>query len=194
MPALLSCPILVLNQAYRMHAYRIAIGGPTSVVGCGAARPGLIAALAAISSPAKCIPNRPELPPEHGRQSQTRHHARDRRRARPQARRVPAAAEDPRPRALADRARHLLGDVERALLLQIEPRLAQDAAHQGPAGDPGPRRERRRGRPRRRRLPSSSRWRATTTPPTSSPTRAPPPASAASCATCSPWARARSPT
>ena len=43
-------------------------------------------------------------------------------------------------------------------------------------------------------MPSSSRWRATTTPPTSSPTRAPPPASAASCATCSPWARARSPT
>ena len=38
--------------------------------------------------------------------------------------------DDPRPRAVADRARHLLGDVERALLLQILARLAEDAADQ----------------------------------------------------------------
>ncbi len=38
-----------------------------------------------------------------------------------------------------------------------------------------------------------SRWRATTTRATSSPIRARRPASAASCATCSPWARGRSP-
>ena len=75
----------------------------------------------------------------------------DRRRARADARRVPAAARHPRPRAVAHGARHLLGDVERALLLQVVARLAQDAAHQGPAGDPGPGRERRRGRHRRRR-------------------------------------------
>ena len=41
--------------------------------------------------------------------------------------------------------------------------------------------------------PACSRWRATTTRATSSPIRARPPASAASCATCSPWARGRSP-
>jgi phosphoribosylformylglycinamidine (FGAM) synthase-like enzyme len=40
--------------------------------------------------------------------------------------------------------------------------------------------------------PPSSRWRATTTPPTSNRIRARPPGSAASCATFSPWARARS--
>ena len=42
--------------------------------------------------------------------------------------------------------------------------------------------------------PPSSRWRATTTRASSSPIRARRPASAASCATCSPWARGRSPT
>ena len=41
--------------------------------------------------------------------------------------------------------------------------------------------------------PASSRWRATTTPRSSSPIRARRPGSAASCATSSPWARARSP-
>src|SRR5262245_19676568 len=45
------------------------------------------------------------------------HHAPDRRRAWVVARGVPAAFEGSRPRALADRARHLLGDVERTLLL-----------------------------------------------------------------------------
>ena len=41
---------------------------------------------------------------------------------------------------------------------------------------------------------SCSRWKATTTPPTSSPIKGQRRASAASCATCSPWAHARSPT
>src|SRR5215467_15181347 len=45
------------------------------------------------------------------------HHAPDRRRARVIARGVSAAAADPRPRTLPDRAWHLLGDVERTLLL-----------------------------------------------------------------------------
>ena len=62
----------------------------------------------------------------HGCQSREpfRDHAGDRRRARPEAGRIPAAAEDPRPRADAHRARHLLGHVVGALLLQILARLA----------------------------------------------------------------------
>ena len=69
----------------------------------------------------------------------------------------------------------------------------RSAADQGALGDPGARRERRRDRHRRRAGGASSRWRATTTRATSSPIRARRPASAASCATSSPWARARSP-
>ena len=50
----------------------------------------------------------------------------------------------------ADRARHLLGDVERALLLQVVEEVAAHAADHRPAGDLRPRRERRRRRHRRR--------------------------------------------
>ena len=91
------------------------------------------------------------------------------------------------------RARHLFGDVERALLVQVLQGASAHAADQGPACDPGPGRECRRHRHRRRARLACSRWRATTTRATSSPIRARPPASAASCATCSPWARGRSP-
>ena len=56
----------------------------------------------------------------------------------------------------------------------------------------GPGRERRRRRDRRRPRGRSSRSRATTTPPSSSRRRARRPAWAASCATSSRWARARS--
>ena len=55
------------------------------------------------------------------------------------------------PRAQPDRARHLLGDVERALLLQILARLAAGSCRHGPAGHLRARRERRRRRHRRRR-------------------------------------------
>ena len=48
------------------------------------------------------------------------------------------------------RARHLLGDVERALLLQVVPALAEAPADRGAVGDLRAGRERRRGRPRRR--------------------------------------------
>ena len=48
------------------------------------------------------------------------------------------------------RARHLLGHVERALLLQVLEGVAEEAADQGAVGDPGPGRERRRDRHRRR--------------------------------------------
>ena len=51
------------------------------------------------------------------------------------------------------RARHLLGDVERALLLQVLAAPPAHAADQGAPGDPGPGRERRRRRHRRRRTP-----------------------------------------
>src|SRR5271166_4894482 len=50
-----------------------------------------------------------------------------------------------------DRARHLFGDVERALLVQIIEGLAQDLADHGAARHLRPRRERRRCRHRRRR-------------------------------------------
>ena len=48
------------------------------------------------------------------------------------------------------RARHLLGDVERALLVQVLQGASAHAADQGAVGDPGAGRERRRDRHRRR--------------------------------------------
>ena len=68
-----------------------------------------------------------------------------------------------RPRAEPGRARHLLGDVVRALQLQIDPHPSEEAADHRPAGDLRPRRECRRDRYRRRPGARSSRWRATTT-------------------------------
>ena len=121
-----------------------------------------------------------------------RDHRRAGRGARAEAGRVSAHPRPDRPGADADRARHLLGDVERALLVQELEAVAADAADHRAAGDLRA----------RARMPASStsatgrrwssRWRATTTPPTSSPTRARRPGSAASCATSSPWARGRS--
>ena len=55
-----------------------------------------------------------------------------------------------RPRAEPDRARHLLGDVVRALQLQELARPSADAADRRPAGAAGAWRERRRRRHRRR--------------------------------------------
>ena len=89
------------------------------------------------------------------------------------------------------RAGHRQRAVERALLLQALASRCCDASHHGPAGAPGPGRE-------RRRAPVGDGWRSrsrssrTITRRRSSPTRAPRPASAASCATCSPWAPGRS--
>ncbi len=71
------------------------------------------------------------------------------RRARAVAGRVRQDPGDPRPRAEPRRARHLLGDVERALLLQVVEALAPAAADRGAAGDLRAGRERRRGRHRR---------------------------------------------
>ena len=79
-----------------------------------------------------------------------RHHAGARQGARAQGGRVPALPGPHRPRADADRARHRLGDVERALLVQILAPPPAHAADQRPLGDPGPGRERRRDRHRRR--------------------------------------------
>ena len=62
----------------------------------------------------------------HGPTQRARHHARTRRRSRPEARRIPAHPRSDRARADADRARHLLRHVERALLLQ---ELEEVAAH-----------------------------------------------------------------
>ena len=110
--------------------------------------------------------------------------------SRPQTGGIPAPPRYPRTRTADLRTRHLLGDVERALLLQIVPRLVEDAA------DPG----RRSSRVPAKMpvssisamvMPSSSRWSCTTTPPTSNRSRGRQPASAASCAMSSRWARAR---
>src|SRR5579875_1256899 len=79
-----------------------------------------------------------------------RDHPRDRRPARAHGRGVQGRARLPRARAQPDRARHLLGDVERALLLQVLQGVAQEAAHHRPAGDLRARRECRRRRYRRR--------------------------------------------
>ena len=98
----------------------------------------------------------------------------------------------PRARAEPHRARHLLGDVVRALQLQELARPPEDAADRGAAGAAGPGRERRRRRHRRRpggglqdRIAQPSRR-------SSSRIRARRPASAASSATSSRWARGRS--
>ena len=52
----------------------------------------------------------------------------------PDARGIRSRRQDPRPAAEPDRARHLLGDVERALLLQILEEVAEDAADRGDRG------------------------------------------------------------
>ena len=80
----------------------------------------------------------------------TPHHSRAGRRTRPQAGRVPAHSRPDRPRAELHRARHLLGDVERALLVQVLEGASAQPADQGALGDPGAGRERRRDRHRRR--------------------------------------------
>ena len=118
-------------------------------------------------------------------------------RARPQGRRVPADPRDPRPPAHRRRAGDVLGDVERALLLQVvqgAPALLRRDHHRRDA--------RRRCWPASARTPASStsatagrspsRSSRTTTRPTSSRTRARPPASAASSATSWRWAPVRS--
>ena len=71
-------------------------------------------------------------------------------RAWPYRRGISADPEDHGPRAQSDRARHLLGDVERALLLQILAQISAAPADPGAGGDPGPGRERRGRRYRRR--------------------------------------------
>src|SRR5262245_8308799 len=87
---------------------------------------GTLAAKVAISGAAKAgILNR--LAHERRR---ARHHGRNRCRARADARGVPAAAPDPGAYALTDRAWHLLGHVERTLLLQVLARVAEPAADQ----------------------------------------------------------------
>ena len=82
--------------------------------------------------------------------------------------------------------------MERALLAQVLAGPPEDVPDDGPPRHPGPGRERRRGRSGTG-SPPRSRWRATTTRATSSRTRARRPAWAASSATCSRWAPARSP-
>ncbi len=77
-------------------------------------------------------------------------HPRAGRRARPQAGGVSAPPRPHRPPSDLHRARHLLGHVERALLLQILESPSADPAHRGAVGDPGAGRERRRHRHRRR--------------------------------------------
>ena len=101
----------------------------------------------------------------------------------------PAAA---RPRAEPHRARHVLGDVVRALQLQELARPPEDAADhraaracRGPARTPAPSTSATGS-------PPSSRSSRTTTRRSSSRTRARRPASAASSATSSRWARGRS--
>ena len=116
-----------------------------------------------------------------------------RRRAWADRRGISAHPGDPGPRAQPDRARHLLGDVERALLLQILAQMAAEPADQGAGGDPGPGRECRGRRYRRRRRRHLQDREPQPSLASSSPIRARRPASAASCATSSPWARGRSP-
>ena len=76
----------------------------------------------------------PRLPPPPSpprpRQTPRRHHPEHRRRARADRGRVQAHPLHHGPRAEPDRARHLLGHVDRALLLQILARLAEEAADQ----------------------------------------------------------------
>ena len=118
-------------------------------------------------------------------------------RARPQARRVRADPRDPRPPPDQRRARDVLGHVERALLLQVEqgpPPAVRREDHRRDAREAARRHRRERRRRRhRRRLGGHLQGRVAQPPvATSSPTRARPPASAASSATSSRWAPARS--
>ncbi len=85
-----------------------------------------------------------------GVNTRSENHARPGRRARAQARRVSAHPRSDRARAVADRTRHLLGDVERALLVQILEGASARTADAGALGDPGAGRECRRHRYRRR--------------------------------------------
>ena len=80
----------------------------------------------------------------------TEDHAGAGRRARPQARRVRAPPRADRPDAELHRARHLLGDVERALLLQVLQGASARPADHRRLRHPGARRECRRDRHRRR--------------------------------------------
>ena len=98
------------------------------------------------------LPRLPEPTASHDRPEHRCHHARAHQGAWAEAGRIPAHPRPGRPRADLHRARHLLGDVERALLLQVVQEVAAHAADDRPAGDPGSGRERRRGRHRRRRL------------------------------------------
>ena len=110
-----------------------------------------------------------------------------------EARRIFPLRRPDRPHADLHRARHRLGDVERALLLQVLPPPPARASDQGPPGSSRARARTPASSTSATGSPACSRWRATTTPPSSSPTRARRPASAASCATSSPWGRGRSP-
>ena len=76
-------------------------------------------------------------------------HARAGRRARAEHGRVRAHRAGHWPRTQPDRARHLLGDVERTLLLQVVPGVAAEAAHRGALGHLRAGGERRRGGYRR---------------------------------------------
>ena len=85
-------------------------------------------------------------------------------------------------------ARHLLGHVVGALLLQIDPRLLKTLPTTGPCVIHGPART-PASSTSATATPASSRWRATTTLVHRGLSGARRPASAASCATSSPWAR-----
>ena len=125
-------------------------------------------------------------------------HARRRaalRRAGPGDGRVREDQVDPRPPADRLRAVHVLDHVERALLVQVEQGAPAPVRREGAAERPAARRHGRERRRHRRSATSSrspSRSSRTTTRASSSRTRARRPASAASCATSSPWAPARS--
>ena len=80
-----------------------------------------------------------------------RNHPANRRRARAVRRRICAPAQSARPRAQPRRARHLLGHVVGALLLQMLARASEEAADRGAVGDLRPGRECRGDRHRRRR-------------------------------------------
>ena len=85
--------------------------------------------------------------------------------AQPLARGVRAHPRDPGPRAQPGRARHLLGDVERALLLQVLAHPPEDASRRRvPRVIQGPGRERRRSWTSATGSPSPSRWSRTTIP------------------------------
>ena len=137
---------------------------------------------AALGSPGDVAPQRRRLPtcpstPDAARPP------------RPHGRRIRPHRRHPRPRAEPDRARHLLGDVVRALQLQELARPPAHAAHPRAARAAGPGRERRR-RGHRRRLAAVLQDREPQPPVVHrAVSRARRPAWAASSATSSPWAR-----